>query len=277
MTRSGSVVGQVCTRRLGATLLAAAIMVGLGSGGASGVAHSATRERSGVAWFSVGERTAGRRRNRLVPSAFAAADLLVALVAADGPDSVPIGAATTETTARFSDPAGCCGRACACVRPSRLRLPGPAPENFRRICCRGLDGDHHHRVGPGLGPDPGRRTTIPTSRDDGFVVTIAAFTNGRLAEAATIDGMTDDTEQISLSVPDGSAIYAASFAGHLNTDLVPLAGFHLVRQRRAGDDTGGVIASNARALSAGVQHLGYTAPDPGNFWELAVAVVSPAS
>ena len=115
----------------------------------------------------------------------------------------------------------------------------------------------------------------PNRRDDGFVVTIAAFTNGRLAEAETLDGW-QTTRAISLSVPDESAIYAHNVPGHRNAEFVPLAGYHLVRQRHAGDDTGGVIASDGRDLSTGVQRLGYAAPTPGDFWELAVAVISRA-
>ena len=262
---------------MGATLLAAAIMVGLGSGGASGVAHSATA--SGPGWL--GSRSASAPQDGVatvsLPSAFAHANLLVALVAADGPDSVPIGAATTETTVRFSDPARLLWTRAAHVSARHdFGYPGQALEHFGASVTEVWTATPPPRWVPSR--DPLRVTNShPNRRDDGFVVTIAAFTNGRLAEAATLDGMANDTEQISLSVPDESAIYAATFAGHRNTDFVPLAGYHLVRQRRAGDDTGGVIASDTRDLSAGVQRLGYTAPSPGDFWELAVAVVSTAS
>lgn len=208
------------------------------------------------------------------PSQFASANLLVALVAADGPDSIPVGTATSETSVRFSD-------------RTHLRWTRAAHVSARQDVGLHLEtfGASVAEVWTARPPTTWVPTddviqvtnTHPTTNDDGFLVTIAAFTNGRLAETGTIDGMNRDTEQLSMSVPDGSAIYAATFAGRVNADFTPVPGMHLAARRRAGDDTAGVIASDDRALAAGVQTVGYTAPAPGNFWEMAVAVISPAS
>ena len=77
--------------------------------------------------------------------------------------------------------------------------------------------------------------------------------------------------------PATPAIYAATFAGRRNAKFVPLAGYHRVVQRRAGDDSAAVIASNDRDLASGTQAVGYGSPDPGNYWEAAAAVITSAT
>jgi hypothetical protein len=78
-----------------------------------------------------------------------------------------------------------------------------------------------------------------------------------------------------MSVPKGSAVYAAFFNGRVNANFTPSAGYHTAISRNAGDDTAKVIASNNRSLPASLQSVGYTdGPAPGNYWEAAVVVVN---
>jgi hypothetical protein len=211
----------------------------------------------------------------LLPSSFSAANLLVALVAADGPDSIPVGSATSETSVEFSDPAGLIWMRAVHVSARHDFGLGPDPrEQFGASIAEVWTAMPPRGWSPLTDPIS-IVNSHPNTTDDGSLITIAGFAHGRLAEVATIDGMAADAERLSLSVPGQSAIYAATFAGRRNANFTPVAGFHLAAQRRAGDDTAGVIASNDRNLPAGIQTVGYTAPGPGDFWELAVAVISP--
>jgi hypothetical protein len=254
-------------------LLCAAAFLALGPTNAGAAVAPSV---AGPGWLGSRSSSAAQSMAAVIrpPSSFGNTNLLVALVAADGPDSIPVGTATSETSVRFSD-------------RTHLRWTGAA-----HVSARQDVGLHLETFGasvaeiwtarPPVGwvptDDVVRVTnTHPTTNDDGFLVTVAAFTNGRLAETGTIDGMDRDAEQLSMSVPDGSAVYAATFAGRVNAVFTPVAGMHVAGRRRAGDDTAGVIASDSRALAAGPQTVGYTAPAPGNFWEMAVAVISPAS
>ncbi|HEX6475892.1 MAG TPA: hypothetical protein VF005_01360, partial [Acidimicrobiales bacterium] len=66
------------------------------------------------------------------------------------------------------------------------------------------------------------------------------------------------------------------FNGRENAAFTPLSGYHTAAARRAGDDTAQVIASNDRALGAGLQTVGYTSsPSPGDYWEEAIVEVRP--
>jgi hypothetical protein len=255
--------------------LAVSVAVFLGLS-ATSVGATGASVVAGPEWL--GSRSAGAAQSGVAvirpPSQFEPANLLVALVAADGPDSIPVGTATSETSVRISDRTHL--RWTRAVHVSARHDVGLHLETF------GASAAEIWTARPPAGwvaTDDVIQVvnTHPTAKDDGFVVTIAAFANGRLAETGTVDGMDGDAEQLAMAVPDGSAIYAATFAGHRNADFTPNAGMHRVAQRRAGDDTAGVIASDSRALPASVQDVGYTAPTPGNFWEMAVAVISPAS
>jgi hypothetical protein len=206
------------------------------------------------------------------PQQFAQADLLVALVGLDGPDTVPVGLHATATTARFSDPLHLVWTRRAHV--SARHDVGPVLETFGASVAEIWTANPP----PGWNPvaDPIRVTNnFPLTNDDGFAVTIAAFSSGRVAETATTDGMNGDPEQLVLAVPQHSAIYAATFSGRRNAAFTPMAGYHLAVERRAGDDTAAVLASDDRDLASGMQTLGYTAPSPGDFWELAAVVIGP--
>ena len=206
-----------------------------------------------------------------LPDTFATAKILVALVGADGPDTVPIGFATSETTARFSGGQLTWTRVAHVSARHDWTTPGGRVERF------GASVAEVWVASPPPGWSGGQvvRVTLnhPNHRDDGFVVTIAAFANGRLLEATTADGLNARAEQKQLTVPDHSAVYAATFNGQRNADFTPLVGYHRALQRRAGDDTAAVIASDGRDLAGGMQTVGFTSPEPGNFWEMAVAVI----
>jgi hypothetical protein len=116
----------------------------------------------------------------------------------------------------------------------------------------------------------------PGSGDDGGVVTVAAYSNGRLGDVTTLDGLDNRPESQAMSVPNGSAVYAALFNGRVNANFTPGAGYHTAISRNAGDDTAKVIASNDRALPASLQRVGYVGgPAPADYWEEAVVVVTP--
>ncbi len=211
-----------------------------------------------------------------VPANFAGANLLVALVATDGPDSTPVGSATSETTAVFGGTSG-------------LTWTRHGHESARQDWA--ATGDRLETFGgsatevwtttppPGWTPH-GNVTEIsnhPNSTDDGQVLTIAAFDNGRLGEVNSLDGLANRSEQVDMSIPAGSCVYAATFAGKVNANFTPLTQYHEVVQRRQGDDTAGVLASNSRDLPAGLQAVGYSAPNPGNYWEMTIAVITAAA
>jgi hypothetical protein len=208
-----------------------------------------------------------------VPSRFTGANLLVALVASDGPDTYPATHVMTETTAIFGGSAGLTWTRVAHVSARQdWATPGAHIE---------LYGASVAEVWTATPPDGWTATgditvttTHPNTRDDGMTVTVAAFASAQLTRTVTFDGLAGMAERRSVNVPADSAIYAATFAGRVNADFTPVANFHNVVERRAGDDTATVIASNNRDLPEGAVKVGNVAPDPGNFWEVAVAIVT---
>jgi hypothetical protein len=255
-------------RRFLPPFLAAALSVG-----AFGLAPSGAAPTTG--WLA--SRSASVAQNQVatiaMPSAFAGANLLIALVAADGPDTYPATSITTPTTAVFGGSAG-------------LRWTRVAHVSARHDWA--TPGAHLEQFGASVAEVwtaalPTRWTsrgvvTIANSHanthDDGMTVTIAAFSHARFDHAVTFDGLAGMSELRRVDVPNNSAIYAATFAGRVNADFTPAAHFHHVIERRAGDDTAGVIASNSRDLPAGAIAVGNVASDPGNYWEVAVAVMT---
>jgi hypothetical protein len=211
-----------------------------------------------------------------VPASFSGANLLVALVATDGPDSVPVGNATSETTAVFGGTSG-------------LTWTRQGHESSRQDWA--ATGDRLETYGgsatevwtalPPQGWTPhGTVTEIsnhPNLVDDGQVLTIAAFNNGRIGDVKTLDGLASRPEQQQMSVAAGSSVYAATFSGRVNANFTPVHAYHEVVQRRQGDDTAGVLASDSRDLPAGLQAVGYSAPNPGNYWEMTIAVITAAT
>ena len=115
----------------------------------------------------------------------------------------------------------------------------------------------------------------PNTGDDGHSVVVAAYSNAVVGSVAVADGLGGNgTEQITRNVPAGSDVYAAVLEGRVNANFVPTAGSHNAIQRRAGDDTIGVVASDSRGLPAGPFTIGQQG-DPGPYWEEAMVVVAP--
>jgi hypothetical protein len=264
----GAYVCHMVRRFVGSIVVVAAVCVWV-------VVPSPSGASTGTGWL--GSRSASVAQNQVavvaMPSTFAGADLLVASVAADGPDTYPATKVTTPTTAVFGGTSG-------------LHWTRVAHVSARHDWA--TPGAHLERYGASvaeiwIATAPARWTSTgvvtvanshPETRDDGMTVTVAAFSNAQFDEAVTFDGLAGMPEHMPVFVPHDSAIYAATFAGQLNADFTPVANFHHVIERRAGDDTAGVIASNSRDLSTGTIQVGNIAPDPGNYWEVAVAVVT---
>ncbi len=120
-------------------------------------------------------------------------------------------------------------------------------------------------------------TTHPETRDDGMTVTVAAFGHGALERTLTNDGLHTKPERVTTTVNAGDDVFAALFEGRANANFVPLPGYRVDIQRRAGDDTASVLESAARSLPAGSQTVGFASPNPGDYWEMAVAVIAPSS
>jgi hypothetical protein len=211
-----------------------------------------------------------------LPRNFSKADLLVAIVANDGPDSN-----TVETHAVFGG-------------ASRLKWTRHAHISARqdwtalgdRIDLAGASSTEIWTATPPVGWRPGTVTEISNFpettwpvRDDGGIVTIAAWSSGRLGQIFTLDGLNARPEHQRVDIlGPASTIYAAMFNGRTNANYAPLMGFHTAGgiSRRAGDDTAQVIASNNRNLPAGIYSVGYLpSPAPGNYWEMAIAEVVP--
>ena len=212
-----------------------------------------------------------------IPSAWSAADLILAFVASDGPDTEPVTTISRPTTAVLGGASGLTWTRLAHVsarhdwsRPSEpLERYGAS---IAEIWAARVPRDWT-RAGSGT-------ITVanshPETADNGFAATIVAFANGRISGIATLDGLSANPEWQRVVVPACSDIFAATFAGRANASFDPVAGYHLVVQRRAGDDTAGVLASDSRCLPASSQRVGYSAPNPGDFWEMAIAIVGPA-
>jgi len=238
-------------------------------GAASGVGTMST------GWL--GSRSASVAQSQVaviaVPPTFAGADLLVASVAADGPDTSPASNITTPTTAVFGGTTGLRWTRVAHISARHdWATPGSRLESYGASVAESW-----------IATPPARWTptgvvTIanshPNTRDDGMTVTVAAFSHAQFDEAVTFDGLAGSPERAAVFVPHDAAIYASTFAGRVNADFTPVANFHRVIERRAGDDTAGVIASNSRDLPAGTLDVGNIAPDPGNYWEVAAAVIT---
>ena len=235
----------------------------------------ATHANASTDWL--GSRSASVAQNVVaditVPSIFKGADLLVALVAADGPDTFPATRVVTETTSIFGGNANLTWTRVAHVSARHdWATPGAHLELYGASVAEVWTAT----------PAPSWRatghvtvtTTHPNTTDDGMTVTIAAYANAQFNNAVTFDGLAGMPERRSVDVPNDSSIYAATFAGRVNADFTPTANFHDVVERQAGDDTATVIASNSRDLSTGGYETGMVAPDPGNYWEVAAAVVT---
>ncbi|HWC37886.1 MAG TPA: hypothetical protein VG476_05125 [Acidimicrobiales bacterium] len=210
-----------------------------------------------------------------LPSRFSGANLLVAIVANDGPDSVPVGTATSETSAVFSGTSGLTWTRHAHISAHQ---DWAAPND--RLETYGASSAEIWTATPPANWSPSgdvrEISSHPSSGDDGGVVTIVAYSNGQLGDITTLDGLDTRTESQAMSVPNGSAVYAALFNGRVNANFTPGAGYHTAISRNAGDDTAKVIASNDRALPASLQRVGYVGgPAPGDYWEGAVVVVTP--
>ena len=209
-----------------------------------------------------------------VPASFRGARLLLALVAADGPDSVPVGTVRTETTAVIAGTTGLVWTRAAHVSARQdWAAPGDRLERFGASIT-----EIWTAIPPRQWKAQGTITITSSHRnryDDGMAATVIAFAHGRLAQAPTIDGLATRPETLAVTVPKHAAVYAATFAGRMNASFTPLPGFHLAVQRRAGDDTAGVLVSNRHDLPPSTQVVGYSAPNPGDYWEMAAAVIIP--
>jgi hypothetical protein len=210
-----------------------------------------------------------------MPVRFAGSNLLVALVATDGPDTFPATRIMNQTTAVFGGDASLHWNRAAHVSARRDWVaPGGQRELF------GASVAEVWTAVPPAQWSPGTVTVTNNHRnahDDGMAVTIAAFANGVLDHTVVNDGLHDRAEACELVLPDHALVYAATFAGRVNANFVPTPDAHLVTARRAGDDTAGVIATNGHDLPAGQIRIGYTSPNPGDYWEVAAAVVRGAT
>jgi hypothetical protein len=208
------------------------------------------------------------------PSTFRGANLLVAMVANDGPDTVPVGSAASETSAVFGGTSGL-----TWTRHAHISARQDWAATGDRLESFGASSAEMWTATPPANWTPSgdvkEISSHPGSGDDGGVVTIAAFANGQVGDITTLDGLNSRTESQTMSVPNRSAVYAAFFNGRVNANFTPSAGYHAAISRNAGDDTAKVIASNNRALPASLQSVGYTGgPAPGDYWEAAVVVVN---
>jgi hypothetical protein len=206
-----------------------------------------------------------------LPSSFSQANLLVAVVANDGPDSN-----TSETTAVFGGTPGL-----TWTRHAHISARQDYAVGGDQVDAYGASSAEIWTAVPPPGWTPGTVTEIsnhPNTPDDGGVMTIAAFSNGQLGNIATLDGLDSRPEHRSMELSGaGSTIYAALFNGKKNAAFTPSSGYHTVVGRRAGDDTAQVIGSDSRTLGAGRQVIGYApTPSPGDYWEEAIVEVIPA-
>jgi hypothetical protein len=245
--------------------------------GACGASSSPSATVSSGTGF-LGEQSANANQDQQaeihVPRAFAHADLLVALVAADGPDSFPATRYRSATTAVFGGSSGLHWQRAAHVS---ARHDVHARHEFRERYGASV-AEIWTAVPPPAWHAGGTITCItnhPKSGDDGTALTIAAFAHGRLARTQTKDGLHTRAERLTTPVGAGDDLLAALFEGRMNSDFIPLPGYRTVVQRRAGDDTASVLESDNRSLPAGAQTVGFASPNPGDYWEMAVAVIAP--
>ncbi len=226
----------------------------------------------------LGEQSASVAQSQVanlpVPRAFAHANLLVALIAADGPDTYPATHIRRGTTAVFGGSTGLHWKRWARVSARRDVGLGHAPHE--------IFGASVAEIWTAVPPPNWNAvgvitctTTHPETHDDGLAVTVAAFAHGRLDHVRTKDGLHTRTERLTTLVTAGDDVFAALFEGRMNADFVPLPGLRVDVQRRAGDDTASVLETDNRSLPAGTQTVGYASPNPGDYWEMAVAVIAP--
>jgi hypothetical protein len=208
-------------------------------------------------------------------SRFSGANLLVAIVGNDGPDSVPAGSDPSETSAVFSGTSVLTWTRHAHISARQdWAAPGDRLETYGASSVEIWTATPP--VNWSASGDVKEISSHPSSGDDGGVVTIAGYSNGQLGDITTLDGLDNRTESQAMSVRNGSAVYAALFNGRVNANFTPGAGYHTAISRNVGDDTAKVIASNDRALPASLQRVGYVGgPTPGDYWEEAVVVVTP--
>jgi hypothetical protein len=246
------------------------LLVGLSGGPAP---SSATTPTGNPGWISSVSASLAQNRpaTLTLPSSFSAADLLVAIVANDGPDSN-----TSETTAVFGGASGL-----TWSRHAHISARQDWAAGGDQLDAYGASSAEIWTAAPSPGWRPGAVTEVsnhPNTIDDGGVITVAAWTNGQLGTIATLDGLDGRPEHQSMVLSGaGSSIYAALFNGRKNATFTPVSGYHTAVARHAGDDTAQVIASDNRALGAGLQTIGYTSsPSPGDYWEEAIVEVRPA-
>lgn len=214
--------------------------------------------------------------NLRLPSSFAGTSLLVAIVANDGPDSN-----AAETHAVFGGSSGL-----TWVRHAHIsaRQDWAAPGDSLDLA--GASSAEIWTATPPAGWKPGTVTEISnfpqtnsTARDDGGIITIAAWSSGQLGQVFTLDGLNFRPEHQKIdTLGPASTIYAAMFNGRANAAFNPMPGYHTAAGvvRRTGDDTAQVIASDNRNLPAGIQNVGYTATHaPRDYWEMAIVEVVP--
>ena len=250
--------------------VALGLLVGLSDGAAPSSATAATGNPGWISSVS-GSHAQREPATLTLPSTFSAADLLVAVVANDGPDSN-----TSETMAVFGGTSQL-----TWIRHAHISARQDWAAGTDQLDAYGASSTEIWTAVPPSNWTPGTVTEIsnhPNTTDHGGVITIAAWTNGQLGNVATLDGLNSRPEHQSMVLSGaGSSIYAAMFNGRKNARFTPLSGYHTTAARRAGDDTAQVIASNDRALGAGLQSVGYTSsPSPGDYWEEAVVEVRPA-
>jgi hypothetical protein len=208
-----------------------------------------------------------------LPSGFSTAKLLVAIVANDGPDSN-----TTETTAVFGGTTHL-----RWVRHAHVSARQDWEAGTDSIDVYGASSAEIWTAAPPSGWRPGGKTVTeisnqPNTGDDGGVITLAAWSNGRLGHIHTLDGLNSRPEHQLMALDGSSAsIYAAVFNGRANASFNPASGYQFTVTRHAGDDTAGVIASDNRNLGASLQNIGYAStPSPGDYWEMAIVEVVPS-
>ncbi|MDQ6838098.1 MAG: hypothetical protein M3137_07145 [Actinomycetota bacterium] len=210
-----------------------------------------------------------------VPPTFTGADLLVAATADDGPDTVPGGGFTSPTTALLGGTSGLKWTRLARVSARHdVALPGDRLDQYGASST-----ELWEAIPPagwrGTGKTITEISSHPRASDDGHAVVVSAYANGTVNQTAVADGLGGrGAERLTRNVPAGSAVYLSALEGRVKAHFLPTARSHNSIQRRAGDDTMGVVASNSRALPAGPFTIGQRG-DPGAYWEEAMVVVSP--
>lgn len=209
------------------------------------------------------------------PTAWKSANLLVLMASLDGPDTQPVGKATGETHAIVGGTSGL-----SWTRLTHVSARQDWAAAGSKLEPYGASATEVWVAQVPVGwPATGTIMVADSqaTKDDGFVVTVVAYSNGKVNGVVTLDGLNGRPEVQRLTVPACSSVYAATFFGKVNAAFTPERGYQAAVVRRAGDDTAATLASTSHCLAASLQAVGYTAPAPGNYWEMAIAIVSPAS